>query len=152
MIDKTSLLKISRNLNLLAPGLLVSLNKALDLCQAAGLPVAVFEAWRSPERQADLFAQGRTKPGKQITRALPFFSLHQYGLAVDVAYYINGKWSWDIDATDKIASEFEAQGFDPPPSFERCHFQISQGLTASEIRSIAHNSTITGLWLAIGLA
>ena len=62
---------------------------------AEGIPFKVFEAFRYPERQADLYAQGRTKPGAIVTKARPWTSYHQYGLAVDFVLYENGKWSWE---------------------------------------------------------
>ncbi|PZR00855.1 MAG: hypothetical protein DI533_10130 [Cereibacter sphaeroides] len=63
--------------------------------QAEGAPFEVFEAFRTPERQAVLFAQGRTKGGPKVTWAMPWESMHQYGLAVDFVLRINGNWSWD---------------------------------------------------------
>ncbi|WP_377190530.1 glycosyl hydrolase 108 family protein [Ruegeria meonggei] len=59
------------------------------------IPFEVFEAFRTPERQADLYAQGRTKPGTKVTWVGPWHSIHQYGLAVDFVLKENGKWSWD---------------------------------------------------------
>jgi hypothetical protein len=44
--------------------------------QAEGVPFRIFEAFRFPERQADLYAQGRTKPGDIVTYALPWSSYH----------------------------------------------------------------------------
>lgn len=51
---------------------------------AAGLiPLTVIEGVRTRERQAELYAIGRTKPGKPVTWTLN--SKHCEGLAVDVA-------------------------------------------------------------------
>lgn len=47
-----------------------------------------FEGFRSPERQAQLFAEGHTK-------ARPWQSAHQFGLAVDFVVWSRGAWSWD---------------------------------------------------------
>ncbi len=47
-----------------------------------------FEGYRSPDRQQVLFDQKRTK-------ARPYQSAHQYGLAVDFVPKVNGRWSWD---------------------------------------------------------
>lgn len=59
--------------------------------------------YRSHDEQAELYAQGRTKlfdkDGKRlgiVTKAKPGFSMHNYGLALDIVL-INGKSaSWDI--------------------------------------------------------
>jgi hypothetical protein len=62
------------------------------------LPFRIFEAYRTPQRQAELYAKGRIKPGRKVTRADAWQSMHQYGLAVDFVLYhpepgVEG-WSW----------------------------------------------------------
>lgn len=48
------------------------------------------------EQQA-IYNQGRTTPGQKVTNAKPGQSIHNYGLAVDIAFVINGKdASWDV--------------------------------------------------------
>jgi peptidoglycan L-alanyl-D-glutamate endopeptidase CwlK len=63
--------------------------------QAEGIPFAIFEAYRFPQRQQSLYAQGRTAPGNIVTYAKPWSSYHQYGLAVDFVLFVNNEWSWD---------------------------------------------------------
>lgn len=53
----------------------------------AALPFQLFETYRSPERQEGLPSSS--------TKAGPWESAHQYGLAFDMAGFVNGKWSWD---------------------------------------------------------
>ena len=54
------------------------------------------EVLRSSARQAELYAQGRSKPGKIVTNAKPGQSWHQYGLALDFCLIIDGKQaSWN---------------------------------------------------------
>lgn len=55
--------------------------------------VLVVEGLRSKERQASLYAQGRTKPGKIVTWTLD--SKHILGLAVDLAPYVNRVILWE---------------------------------------------------------
>ncbi len=57
----------------------------LAACGQAGLRIYVYEGLRSCERQAELFAIGRTvrKMAQVVTRAGPGQSMHQYGLAID---------------------------------------------------------------------
>lgn len=51
---------------------------------------------RTFNEQQALYDQGRTKPGPKVTNAKPGQSLHNYGLAVDFAFIIDGKVaSWD---------------------------------------------------------
>jgi peptidoglycan L-alanyl-D-glutamate endopeptidase CwlK len=71
----------------------------LELVQAKGLPIQPFELWRDPNRQAYLFAEGRTpgigNPGHHVTFEGAWESMHQYGLAADWVWFVNGQWTWD---------------------------------------------------------
>jgi peptidoglycan L-alanyl-D-glutamate endopeptidase CwlK len=51
---------------------------------------------RTFSEQDALYAQGRTKPGKVVTRAKGGDSTHNYGLAVDIVLMVGGKAVWDI--------------------------------------------------------
>lgn len=71
---------------------------------AKRLPFSLFvvEGLRTRERQAELYAQGRTKPGKKVTWTL--HSKHLEGKAVDLAPLINGAIDWaDLSKFDAIA-------------------------------------------------
>ncbi|BDU16917.1 M15 family metallopeptidase [Lysobacter auxotrophicus] len=68
---------------------------------ASGLsqtPFQLFEGFRSPERQRDLFRQGRGDGRRIVTNADAWQSYHQYGLAADFVLLIDGVWSWSSDA------------------------------------------------------
>jgi hypothetical protein len=65
--------------------------RAKAWAKANGLDVFVGEGYRSPERQAELYAQGRTKPGPIVTQAKPGQSRHQSGRAIDVVITRDGK-------------------------------------------------------------
>lgn len=53
----------------------------------------VVEGLRTIERQRELYAQGRTKPGSKVTWTL--HSKHLEGNAVDLAPFVNGKVDWN---------------------------------------------------------
>jgi peptidoglycan LD-endopeptidase CwlK len=61
--------------------------------QLSSVPFMVVEGLRTAARQAELYAQGRTKPGKVVTWTLK--SKHLDGLAVDLAPIVNGKIDWN---------------------------------------------------------
>jgi peptidoglycan L-alanyl-D-glutamate endopeptidase CwlK len=66
---------------------------------------------RTDKEQDEIYAQGRTKPGKIVTWAKGGQSFHNFGLAFDIVLIINGKEaSWDtlkdFDG-DKIADWME---------------------------------------------
>ena len=91
--------RINRHNNImqLHPTVRKAVVKVYVQLRAEGIPFGIFEAFRFPERQADLYAQGRTKPGDIVTYAQPWSSYHQYGLAVDFVLLLNGEWSWNAD-------------------------------------------------------
>ena len=55
---------------------------------------------RTNKEQAILYAQGRTTEGSKVTWTKN--SYHQYGLAVDLVAYVNGKYTWKEKHYDEI--------------------------------------------------
>ena len=78
----------------------------LDGLKAEGIPMKVFEAFRTPERQQFLFAKGRNAVGEVVdksavvTQARPFESYHQYGLAADIVIDSPGMNPWDTGSAE----------------------------------------------------
>lgn len=133
----------SRNndLSLLHPVFREAVIKVEMILNAEGIPFKIFEAFRFPERQQDLFAQGRTKPGGIVTHAKPWYSYHQYGLAVDFVLFEDGKWSWDDRTAEKKKwwkrmHELGREHRLSPLDFEAPHLQISG--TSSNALSQGH--------------
>lgn len=67
-----------------------------------GFPMMVVQGVRTTEQQQVLFAQGRTTPGPIVTYCdgIKYPSNHQlkpdgWGHAVDIAFQVDGKPSWD---------------------------------------------------------
>lgn len=86
-----------KKLDRLIPPFREKVESFLKLVRDSGLKIIITETWRSPERQQDLYAQGRTKTGQIVTWTL--FSKHMIGEAIDVAFLIpfdkityNGDW------------------------------------------------------------
>ena len=90
-----SIEKPSRDLNLLAPFFLEKVLGALSEIQLLGHDVAIYEGFRSDERQDWLYESSRERVGPRITNAKAGQSAHNYGLAADLIGRVNGKWSWD---------------------------------------------------------
>ena len=80
----------------LTPAAKKKIEQFFALAKKAGKPLLLVSAKRSCERQNELYAQGRTKPGKIITHAKCGQSDHNLGLAVDVAPLINGKVNYNV--------------------------------------------------------
>lgn len=58
----------------------------LTLAAQRGSPVKITQTLRTWDEQAALYAQGRTRPGAVVTKARPGSSMHNFGLAFDVAF------------------------------------------------------------------
>lgn len=101
----------NRDLSLLLPQTRAKLNKLLNAAWAAGLSVLVTDGYRSFAEQNDLYAQGRTRPGKRVTNARGGQSFHNVRRAIDVCF-LDGQqrptWSgpWD-----RLGSIGRAAGF-----------------------------------------
>ncbi len=115
--------KVSKNrVKLLHPIIRQSVTDAIiKLEEKDGVKIRIVQGLRTFKEQDDLYAQGRTKPGKKITNAKGGQSWHNYGLAIDFCLlHSDGSISWslyeDLD-NDKVAdweevvSEFKRRGF-----------------------------------------
>ncbi len=120
---------------LLHPAFRDALGKTLAKLAAEKIPLLVFEAYRTPARQAHLFGQGRTRPGNIVTYAEPWSSYHQYGLASDLVFKVNGNWTWEEPKKGmwtrfhEIAASFGLARL----QFETPHVQIA-GTSTSALR------------------
>jgi peptidoglycan L-alanyl-D-glutamate endopeptidase CwlK len=84
--------------------------------------VRIVQGLRTFEEQNNLYAQGRTKPGKIVTKAKGGQSYHNYGFAIDYCLIIDGKevsWNtvkdFDGDAVadwTEVAHTFIAAGWE----------------------------------------
>jgi D-alanyl-D-alanine carboxypeptidase len=113
--------------------------------RAAGWDVRVFETFRTPARQAWLFAQNRPdrwmtsksgRPGDE--------SLHQFGVATDIRIYVNGQPSFD---TKKYAAMYksippEKFGIEPLWGHEWVHLQIKGGYSTAYALKIKPNVVV----------
>lgn len=61
----------------------------------AGICVKVISGYRSYEEQDELYAQGRTRPGKIVTKAKGGYSNHNFGIAFDIGVFESGKYLGD---------------------------------------------------------
>lgn len=127
MRDKVSIDRVQ----LLHPAIIDDAISAIDEAEK-GLPdwmaVRIVQGRRTKEEQDAIYAQGRTKPGKIVTKAKWYQTFHFYGLAVDFAILVDknrdGKYealSWDtvkdgdadgIADWQEIVAAFVGQGFE----------------------------------------
>lgn len=104
---------------------------------------------RTWEEQDELYAQGRTKPGKKVTNAKGGDSVHNYSLATDIVLIIDGKdasWDtkkdWDQDKQSdwmEVVAEFKKKGWkwggDWVSFKDMPHFEKTFGYTVKELKA-----------------
>ena len=122
----------------------------------AGFPenmaIRVVQGLRTIDEQNAIYAQGRTTPGKIVTKARGGHSYHNYGLAIDFALMFdkdgNGSFetlSWDTSSDadhdqvkdwQEVVKVFEAAGWEWGGKFSTIkdapHLQKTFGLKISE--------------------
>lgn len=114
--------------------------KFLAKAKAEGIDLLVTCTYRSPEDQANLYRQGRTRPGKVVTNARPWKSWHQYRVAFDVVPIKNGKPIWnDVALWNRIGALGESVGLTWGGRWtsivDRPHFQATGGKTMAQLRA-----------------
>lgn len=104
----------SRSLDDLHPAVRRRAADFLSRCALAGIEVIVTSTYRDHEAQAELYARGRTAPGRRVTNARPGESWHNWRLAFDVVPLRHGKCVWgtagdgiDDDPTDDDTDDLE---------------------------------------------
>jgi peptidoglycan LD-endopeptidase CwlK len=145
---------ISRDKSLLYPPFAEQLRYFESRLAAAKLPFYLYMGLRTFECQDELYAQGRTLPGKIVTNARGGDSLHNYGLAAD--FVLDGvpekpgiQWSWDTKADFnadgrndwmQMGEIAESSGLEWGGRWKRLpdlpHVQNTYGLTLAEIKEI----------------
>ena len=138
---------MARDLKLLHPKLRQLAENLIEKAAEAGLSIMVTQTLRTVEEQNELYAQGRTKPGRIVTNARGGESFHNYGLAFDIVLMNGRKPNWDTgaDINDNDIDDY----FEIGELGERLgltwggrwkfkdlpHFQFTFGLTLKELQS-----------------
>jgi len=129
----------SRDLNDLLPAVRLKAEELLSKAKELGIDLIVTSTYRDKESQDELYAIGRTKPGKRVTNARGGYSFHNYRVAFDVVPLVAGKASWDDMALwqrigilgEEIGLEWGGnwRGFKDIP-----HFQLTMGKSLNELQ------------------
>lgn len=119
----------------------------------ANIAVRIVQGYRTFAEQAAIYAQGRTAPGKIVTKAKPGSSFHQYAISFDFALMYdkdgNGIYeelSWDINKDgdkdgikdwNEVIAAFEAKGWESGSRWRTFkdypHIQKSFGYTWKQL-------------------
>jgi peptidoglycan LD-endopeptidase CwlK len=119
--------------------------KAIELVKRAhakGINVLITQGLRTIAEQNELYAQGRTKPGKVVTNARGGYSYHNFGLAFDIVIQnADGSLCWNtgdkrwqtVGALGKSLGLEWGGGWRKFPDYP--HFQLTFGLTLADLRA-----------------
>lgn len=130
-----------------------SLNKFLALAKLSGLNVGVHCGYRSFKEQDVLF--NKRINGKRVTKAPGGLSWHNYGVAADVVFLENGKWSWaekhDWKKLGDLGKSCGLEWGGDWKSFpDRPHFQLTKGFSIREALNIFKKFGLEHVWQKIG--
>ena len=128
------------NLNLLKPKVKAL---ALELQKSAkenGIEIIFTCTVRTRDKQDKLYAQGRTAPGKIVTKAKGGESMHNYGVAFDICPVINKKATWNNPALfNKVGKIGMAIGLEWGGEWkgfiDKPHFQYTAGYDLDDFKA-----------------
>lgn len=129
----------SRDIKELHPIVAAKAKQFLERAKAQGIDLIITSTYRDMESQAELYAKGRTSPGKKVTNAKPGQSYHNWRLAFDVVPIENGKAIWNDTALwARIGIIGESCGLEWAGRWktfkETAHFQYTNGLKLADLQ------------------
>lgn len=129
----------SRDIKELHPKVKAMAEKFLDECKQSGLNVTIYSTYRDHESQNDLYAQGRTKTGKVVTKAKGGDSFHNWRVAFDAAPIVNGSIPWnDAKLFERMGAIGEKVGLEWGGRWkfkDMPHFQFTGGLSLADFKA-----------------
>jgi peptidoglycan L-alanyl-D-glutamate endopeptidase CwlK len=129
----------SRKLEDLHPKVKVLAERFVASCAKQNIDVLITSTYRDGESQNALYAQGRTAPGKIVTKAKAGQSFHNWKCAFDFVPIVNGKAQWNDTALFTKCGEIaEAVGLEWAGRWktfkELAHCQYTNGLTLQDFQ------------------
>ena len=130
----------SRSLDDLLPAVKERVEKFINSAKTAGIDLLITSTYRDNASQDALYAQGRTTPGKIVTKAKAGQSWHNYKCAVDVVPIVAGKARWDAkeEIWQQVGVLGKAAGLEWAGDWNRFkeypHFQYTGGLTLAQLQ------------------
>ncbi len=131
----------SRDIDELHPRVAKKCRQLIADCALEGIDLLVTSTYRDKDSQAELYAQGRTKPGRIVTKARPGYSYHQHRVAFDVVPLKNGKPIWDVKGLNlqiwnRVGEIGESLGLEWGRRWKNFsewpHFQLTEGLSVHD--------------------
>jgi peptidoglycan L-alanyl-D-glutamate endopeptidase CwlK len=130
----------SRNINDLHSKVAAMCSEFINRCKAQGIDVIITSTYRDAASQNELYAQGRTKPGRKVTNAKAGQSFHNWRVAFDFVPIVNGKAQWnDAKLFTKCGEIAESVGLEWAGRWTRfkemAHCQYTGGLTLKDFQA-----------------
>ena len=138
---KELLEKADKKLKGVHPTVAAKARQLISLAYKEGINIIITQGFRSIEEQNELYAQGRTKPGKIVTNAKGGYSYHNFGLAFDFAVLNpDGSVNWNVDEKWKRVGQLGKSlglewGGDWRSFKDYPHFQYTFGLSLADLRT-----------------
>lgn len=141
----------SRKITDLHPRVAQMATQFITECEKRGIDLLVTSTYRDAESQDTLYAQGRTTPGKIVTKAKAGQSWHNWRVAFDVVPLRAGKPVWGTSGLDgklweTVGTIGESCGLEWAGRWktfkEYAHFQYTGGLTLADFRAGKTLSTV----------
>ena len=99
----------------------------------------IISGTRTYAEQAAIFAQGRTTPGKIVTKAGPGQSNHNFGVAWDIGVFLNGEYLNESPLYGKLGATGKGLGLewggDWSGFVDRPHYQLRMTSSLAELRA-----------------
>ena len=132
------------------PRLATGVRTMIAALAAQGLTVEVVQGLRTFAEQDALFAQGRSKKGQIVTNAKGGQSNHNYGLAVDLCPFVNGKPQWNDNAGFLLIGAEAAKvglqwGGAWKKFIDKPHVQLG-GLTVAQCQAFFKKGGLENVW------
>lgn len=130
----------SRSLSDLNPKVAAMCSEFINRCKAEGIDVIITSTYRDAASQNELYAQGRTKPGRKVTNAKAGQSFHNWRVAFDFCPIVNGKCQWNDAALFIRCGEIaESVGLEWAGRWKRfnemAHCQYTGGLSLADFQA-----------------
>jgi peptidoglycan L-alanyl-D-glutamate endopeptidase CwlK len=116
----------------------VFLQAVAEYLEGTGVVAKVISGTRTYAEQNALYAQGRTAPGRIVTKARGGYSNHNFGVAFDIGLFHDGKYLDESPIYRKLGPIGEAAGLEWGGRWagmtDEPHYQIATGLTLAQLR------------------
>lgn len=132
------MLAANRDIDTLTPETALKCRAFLLRSKDVGLDVFVTETRRSTQRQAALYAVGRSQPGRIVTRSKAGTGKHEFGLAFDIAFRGANLYPSDSKTWARLGSIGKACGLTWGGDFkgvDSVHFENNGGIIMGDIET-----------------